>query len=1379
MVVSVRCRAGEDAGAPGKDAGEGAGAPKGGGPGGGGVLDLWPHPLTAEGRETRPLAVPRGGAALEEVLAAALPVPLAEIARAIDAAVDGRPVPRSAWRTMRLAGGETVTVRVRLGDDDSDPLRVVLQVAVLAAAIAVPPALGLAVGTLGGALASGAIAVGGSLVVNALAPPPLAAPAGAGDGAEQAWSLAAGANRARPWEPMLLALGRHRVFPDLAQRPYTFFLDSDQYLTQVFSFGVGDLEFRDVRIGETPVGSFDDVSFQYAAPGERIRVAVDVHTAEGGALDGGPADYVYRRTPADSRRCALDFVARIFQADARTGAPRDWWVYVQANWRRAADATRAAGEWSPPQTWRLRNGSPDLLRVTHAFDLPYDAADDREFEIAVRRTTAPSSERRIFDDVTWTALRGYYRVDPDRGADWRYALQLRASGQLSGRLDRLSALVGQRIPTWTGSAWTADDKDGRAVSSNPAAVLRAFARGWRDAAGRLLAGSGRPAAQIDDAGLGAWYAWCEGQGLHCDMVLDRAIDPETVEAQIAACGRAAISWAAGRFGAVWDAAGRAASAAVSPARVIAGSMSVHWHAGGAAEEIVAAYIDRDDDWRRREVRRLAPGVTVPAYTATVSLPGVTRRAQAQALCNLQAARQLYHRRRISWTMGADGASVARGDVLWLTHDLVSGGAAGRLAGGTAAAPRLDRAIDVPAGSWMLFEAPGGALHRAAVAGAASARVEWRGAPIVKRAGRPRLMQGGTSIGWTPVPAEWVSVGAARGVVIEVPEDGWMRLVVSGDDDLGAQVEILLRIEVRAPDGTAYRISGPAAADAVTRDAREPYVWLPDNTEQADARALRAALDAALARPGGPGEWYAALWIEGGLPIPVPAETVTLARAAPLPADPSAEIEGAGPRDWTWRLYAADAPPAQVRVIAVEPRAADRFDIAAIDETPLYYAAAAAGAGALAPAPRARPVRILDVRIAETSFYAGGALAVELEAAVTVEGDWRGAEVFAAIDGGPRRRVARMGPEDLSARWIAPPRGLVAIDIAPGSGAAPAGAAYALVHSIAGAPPALPAPAEFLIDVLPSGTRRFHWTPPAWAGFAGVRIRYAAGDDTPPVAWSAMRPLHDGLLTASPWESFDPPAGRFVFAARAVDAAGNEGGETRIVAALGDPALADAFFFRNWRLAGWPRGSVADEGYAGADGALHGGAAYRWSDVASWAAWTSWGAGTGRGAKRRLEYTAPPIDIGAAAMFAARWSAETGGGAAACEYRAAAAAAPTGSWAALPADGRVSGRHVQFRWTVTGDGSAPLRLSDLVLSLHAELDEQRLTDADSSRWPGAAGARRPPHGLAVVLYAQLTLQSVGAGWSWDVAAKNPLTVRIWNASRQPADCVVDAVLRGFR
>ncbi len=1343
----------------------------------GGVIELWPHPLAAEGREALPLAVPPGGAALAAVLADALPVPLAEIAPALAVAVDGRPAAPAQWAGTRLAGGETVTVRARLGDDDSDPLRTVLQIAVLAAAVAAPPALGFAAGTLGGALAGGAIALGGALVVNALVPPPQPEPPGARGGeAEPAHALAGGANRARPWRPMLLALGRRRVFPDLAQREYAFFDDSDQYLAQVFSFGIGDLEFSGLRLGETPVSAYEDASFQWAAPGEQIRIAYDVHTVGGGALEGGPEDYVYRRIPADSRRCALDFVGRVFQVDAQTGEPRDWWVYVQVNWRRAANAARAAGPWSAPATWQLRHGSPELLRVTRAFDLPRDDADEREFEIAVRRTTAPAAANRVFDAVTWSALRGYRRVEPDRGADWRYALQLRASGQLSGRLDRLSALVGQRVPVWTGAAWTADSPAGRAVSSNPAAVLRAFARGWRDAAGRLLAGSGRPAAQIDDAGLGAWHEWCAAQDLHCDLVLDRPVDPETVEAQIAACGRAAVSWAGGRFGVVWEDAGRAASAAISPARVVAGSMSVHWHAGEAAEEIVAAYIDRGDGWRRREVRRAAPGVTAPAYTATVDLPGVTRRAQAQAACNLQAARQLYHRRRIAWTMGADGAAVARGDVLWLTHDLVSGGATGRLAGGTAAAPRLDRAIDIPAGSWMLFEAPGGALHRAQIVRAASPRLEWRGAPFRTATGHPRLLAGADGR-WLPLPQDWLQAAAGAYAAIEPVADGEVILRVGpGRRDLDARVEILLEIEVRAPDGAAYRFSGPAAADAVRRDASDPYRWRPSAPEQAAVRALRAALDAALARPGGSGAWSAALWIEGGLPIPVPAETVTLPRAAPLPADPSAEIDGAGPRDWTWRLYSAGAEPAKVRVIAVEPRAADRFDIAAIDETPAYYAAAGAAAGALPDAPRPRPARIVDCQVAETSLRLGASFAVELEVAVTAAGDWRGADVFAAVDGGPRRRVASMGPGDFSARWIAPPRGAVAIDIVPGSGAAPAGEACSMTYAIAGRAPELPPPADFLIETLPAGARRFGWTPPAWAGFAGVRIRHAAGGDTPPVAWDDMRPLHDGLLLSSPWESFDPPAGRHVFSARAFDVRGRASAETRIVATLGDRALANAFFFRNYRLAGWPLG--AREGL-GADGALHGGAAYTWAGIASWSAWRGWAVGAGAGAARRLRYTAPPIDIGAAAAFVARWRAEADGGAVAAEYRAAAAAAPAGAWAALPADGRVSGRHAQFRWTVTGDGTAPLRLAGLTLSLHAELDEQRLADADTAGWPGAAGARRPPHGLATVVSAQLTLQSVGAGWSWDISNKNPLTVRIWDGRGRPADCVADAVIRGFR
>ena len=67
---------------------------------------------------------------------------------------------------------------------------------------------------------------------------------------------------------MICVLGTHRVFPDLAARPYTEFVDpapddasfadTAQFLAQVYSCGIGDLTVRDLRIGSAPVADFRD-----------------------------------------------------------------------------------------------------------------------------------------------------------------------------------------------------------------------------------------------------------------------------------------------------------------------------------------------------------------------------------------------------------------------------------------------------------------------------------------------------------------------------------------------------------------------------------------------------------------------------------------------------------------------------------------------------------------------------------------------------------------------------------------------------------------------------------------------------------------------------------------------------------------------------------------------------------------------------------------------------------------------------------------------------------------------------------------------------------------------------------------------------------------
>ena len=847
-------------------------------------------------------------------------------------------------------------------------------------------------------------------------------------------------------------------------------------------------------------------------------------------------------------------------------------------------------------------------------------------------TALPDGARGV-DDVTFAALRSYRQVEEDRGGDTRLALEIRASGQLSGRLDRLSATVAQRAPVWDGAAWTA----ARRETSNPAALFRAFALGWRDAGGRLLAGAGKAAAALDDAALGRWFAWCAVRGLTCDLIVDGAASPDETLATIARRGRGAPSWATGKLGVVWEDPAAAPSAAITPARVLAGSVSVRWASGEVAEEIVARYIDAEDGWERREVRRLMPGVTAPAYTAAVDLPGTTDRAQAASECALQAARQLYHRRRIAWAMGRDGATVARGDVVWFSHDLVSGGVTGRLAGGSAAAPTLDRAVAIPAGSHMLFETPDGALHNSAVAGA---------------------------------------------------------------------------------DGL---------------------------------------------------------------------ETATPALASPLPASPTARLEGAGPEDWTWRLYSAANPPLKLRVVDVSPRAEDRFEITAIDESAQYHAAANLGEDDALPAPPAwAGPRVLNAAVSERLLRVGAGWVVEIELVVTTAGDWRGGAVLAGLDGATPRRVARFEAGDDSATWLAPPTGTLDIAVAPGSAVAPTGPVFRLRHEIGAALAPPGAPTNFLIDALPDGTRRFRWTPPADIDLAGMELRFAEGGraSAAPV-WSAMTPMHSGLLTASPWETFEPRAGNWRFALRAVDTFGRVSPETRIVATLPDQRIGPTALWRCPSSEDWPGaigGVLSDDGR----NAIEALGAWTWADLAAagttWDNWANWATGPGDRAETSVRFASAAIDLGASVRFSAGWAADAEGTPSA-EFRAAAteAALAAASWTAIgsTAPPTVTGRWVQFRATATAGAAAVSSLDHLCWWLPAPVVERKLLDIATAAWTGSVGVRDiPPGGLSLVTDVLVTLQSVGAGWSWDLARKNPPRLRIWDGAGNPADATVDVVLRGL-
>ena len=510
-------------------------------------LTVWPHPVTAEGRQTPP-----------------------------------------------------VLISVRPGRD------IFRSIALIALAVVAPILAPLIFPTLGAtalAFATTGIVTVGGLLINALIP--IRAPDLGGVEnvpLEPVYSLSGGGNRARLYEPLPLVLGRHRVFPDLAAAGFTEFVNGEQFLAQVFHFGLGNIDIEDLRIGTSPLSSYEDVTTRIARGTAVTIFPGNVDTIAGAMLDD--TDWVTRVTAANTDRIAIDIVGDLFAIDDGSAIlAREVDIVIQ--WRPRGAASSCAAGWPP---------GPDC---------------------------APRDGTRERDQIQFAALRASQPDTGDYAGQTRLALRVRASGQLSGRLDRLSALVHQKVPVYRNGAWTT----GNERSSNPAAIFRWYARGIF-VRGRLAAGAGLRAARIDDDNLAAWYTWCGDQGLACDLVLQSAATHDEILGAIAQCGRAAMTWATGRLGVVYEEAERDVTGLVTPGNILEGTFRVDWPPGGLADEIVVRFVDPENDWRYSSVRRTRPGLTGPPVTSsTITARGITNRDHAAIECNLTAARQHYHRRR--------------------------------------------------------------------------------------------------------------------------------------------------------------------------------------------------------------------------------------------------------------------------------------------------------------------------------------------------------------------------------------------------------------------------------------------------------------------------------------------------------------------------------------------------------------------------------------------------------------------------------------------------------------------------------------------------------------------------------------------------------------
>ena len=169
-----------------------------------------------------------------------------------------------------------------------------------------------------------------------------------------------------------------------------------------------------------------------------------------------------------------------------------------------------------------------------------------QYEVRLRRTTPSRTDSAISDKVYWMMLTEEVQnrrpINPPKPMAMT-ALRIRATNQINGTLDGITATLATRSLVWNGTRWIAPTPEQR--RNNPASLYLHVLQ--HPASARPV-----PDAEIDFHQLGHWYDFCEAKGLIYENIITGQRPLPEVLADIAAAGRASVSNLDGKWSVVID-----------------------------------------------------------------------------------------------------------------------------------------------------------------------------------------------------------------------------------------------------------------------------------------------------------------------------------------------------------------------------------------------------------------------------------------------------------------------------------------------------------------------------------------------------------------------------------------------------------------------------------------------------------------------------------------------------------------------------------------------------------------------------------------------------------------------------------------------------------
>jgi hypothetical protein len=445
--------------------------------------------------------------------------------------IEGHPIPPQNWRLVRAKPGSKVAMR----PVTEGPLFALFG-AIGSAISAISTALG-ALGFFGKLLLAG-ISFAAKLLLQKLFAPKQPTPTPSD--AKPSYSIAGSRNSAQQYAPVPVILGKHRTTPLYGAAPYTEVVGNDQYLRMLFIVGYGPLTITDLKIGETPIGNFKDVTYSIregVSLVDRTQIyPLDVLEEQLDITLTHAAGFVQRTTSPNIFEIGVDIVyPQGLCAIGSDGTRFPMLNVVQWRYRKVGDVA-----WTNAPDFHIWRSTQKVLRFSQRVVVP-----EGQYQVQLFRLTqdyAARSDMTYFNEVHWTAVRGFRVGEPVQFTDpvALVALRIRATSQLNGVIDTFNCVASSRVKAWSGTAWVADTE-----SRNPADLFRYVLQ---------CNANKRPVddSKIDLTSLQLWHSYCNQNGWTYDKPVTAQTSVFDILQEICAAGRAMPVFRDGKWSVVWD-----------------------------------------------------------------------------------------------------------------------------------------------------------------------------------------------------------------------------------------------------------------------------------------------------------------------------------------------------------------------------------------------------------------------------------------------------------------------------------------------------------------------------------------------------------------------------------------------------------------------------------------------------------------------------------------------------------------------------------------------------------------------------------------------------------------------------------------------------------